>query len=663
MQRLGINIIVLFLFTSISTSVIGQGKMGFYRFGERWGISGDAGSVLFYGDVAEFVSPLEKEAYEYKWAFGGRIKKDLTPVLSIQGQFLSGKLTGIRDIFSSGWPANERFETDFFEYNGALTFDILNLFTTDIKRFSVYGIGGVGVVNFRGKMLNSVTDSVIYSVGYEDNGLTKASMKTAMVYPFGLGAGFAISKNFYVNLDATYRWVNSDELDARVGITEIYDIYGFTALGLTYKFNFVEPRQYPPDDVVPDYITKNNTTTTTTTDDNDNTSGNITIDENANQTTNDYNTETTTDYNTETTTTTDYTPDDQNTTTTNDYIPDNQTTTTDNNLNNSGLSFRVQIAASKTQMNKDQLKAKYGISDDIQEDNIPPFFRYTIGSFSSIEEANNYKNKVRRENGVMDAFVVPYKEGNRIKLSVAYNLLKAQSSSSAGAGFIPPTQVFSSTLNNEIKRNNLFYTVQVAASKNELPGAFFNEKNIPAPIYHDYVDGWHKYSIGSYANFSEANNIRRNVATQYGIEGAFVVAYMGNQRISAYEANKMIKSGNVSTQMSQAGFADATSVVNNTTNGEILKNRVYFSVQVAASAKPLNESFFSNKDLSETIYHDYVEGWNKYSVGVFSSFQEANQYRNKIASQTGINEAFVVGYENQRRISAGEARKIILQNR
>ena len=218
----------------------------------------------------------------------------------------------------------------------------------------------------------------------------------------------------------------------------------------------------------------------------------------------------------------------------------------------------------------------------------------------------------------------------------------------------------------------VFYAVQVAASKKPLSENYIRTKfNVDGPIYQDYVDEWYKYSVGVYGGFDEANQLKRRLRGEK-VKGAFVVAYHNNKRIDANEAKKLSSNSgssytpssnynsNAGGYYSTTTFNDASSIAQSSTNTNISKNKIYFTVQIAASKKKLSKEFFnSNYGINEPIFNDDVEGWNKYSVGVFDNFRDANNYRKKISREKGIKGAFVASYHNDKRIPQHEARKML----
>jgi len=83
------------------------------------------------------------------------------------------------------------------------------------------------------------------------------------------------------------------------------------------------------------------------------------------------------------------------------------------------VEFRIQIVASSSERNIEQLKAKYNITERVQVERHNGLWKYTIGSYSAYGSAKGKLPIFQNEKGVAGAFITAYKNGQRISVGSA----------------------------------------------------------------------------------------------------------------------------------------------------------------------------------------------------------------------------------------------------
>ncbi len=388
-------IILLLLFLPLSRQTVNaQGGPT-----PNWQININGGTSIFFGDVKQYrIWPVSN--YENEWRLGAGItfSRQFSPVFGVRGQGLFGQLSGTR----RSW--NRYFENDYIETNINTTVNLSNLFGTkrDDRFMNFYLTAGIGLLNYNTTLYTLDTKKKVASVG---NGSGKGIGGRTLegILMGGIGIDFRLSDNWSLNLETANRIMNSDMQDAWVSGFP-YDVYNYTSLGISYRFgitskrrstmgvqtyqrevpqeeyNIEEPRQAEPKKEI---IEPENQPVQVPTP----------VEPPA-QKTEEVKVEKPVINKTEPET----------------VVVNKEPVYTKT------IEYRVQIRARYNRpVSKTYLSTKFNIPvSDIKEDLHNGYYIYTVGSFDTYDQAKTERNRLRRYNGITDAFVVAFKNGERL---------------------------------------------------------------------------------------------------------------------------------------------------------------------------------------------------------------------------------------------------------
>jgi hypothetical protein len=86
---------------------------------------------------------------------------------------------------------------------------------------------------------------------------------------------------------------------------------------------------------------------------------------------------------------------------------------------------------------------------------------------------------------------------------------------------------------------------------------------------------------------------------------------------------------------------------------------IYYRVQLAATHRIVDPvSNYKKYNLDKPVLLEFHDGWYKYSIGSFTKYSDANNYKEMMVTRKRISGAFVVAYQNGQRIDVKDAWKI-----
>ncbi len=181
-----------------------------------------------------------------------------------------------------------------------------------------------------------------------------------------------------------------------------------------------------------------------------------------------------------------------------------------------GLSFRVQVAANRVPVTKEQLERIY--IDDypvemIYEDD---WYKYQLLGVRLFSDAL----KILRRARVKGAFIIAYNNGTMQNLYTA-------------AKFSKTVEKEVQTYGRKGKLNDVEWHVQIAASKiplnqSELAGIYKGNQDVSLII----EEGWYKYRLKAGTSYSAAREIKESC----GVNRTFIVAYYVGKKVPIQNA-------------------------------------------------------------------------------------------------------------------------------
>jgi len=187
--------------------------------------------------------------------------------------------------------------------------------------------------------------------------------------------------------------------------------------------------------------------------------------------------------------------------------------------------YRIQIGAFDKELSD---KVFEGVDNVVSFSGKDGLVRYMAGSFTEYKNAINYQAQMKAR-GFEDAFIVTYKNGERISLNIA---IKTERTSSNTEVVVP---------GQEFPKPNIEFMVQILVAKKSLSAEGLIKMSKLGNIDKEAKgEEMYRYFTGSYTSLEDAN-VRLDEAKLAGYTDAFVFAKLEGERITLEQAKELLK--------------------------------------------------------------------------------------------------------------------------
>jgi hypothetical protein len=260
---------------------------------------------------------------------------------------------------------------------------------------------------------------------------------------------------------------------------------------------------------------------------------------------------------------------------------------------------------------------------------------YITGSYNTSAEAEKRKNELVAAGFPNARVMVRNKDGT---LSELTDNLLAEFKGKETKDRIP--------LHSPKGEGNVVYRIQLGAYSKKLSTSIF--KDIGQMVVMKTEDGLYKYVTGGFYSIQDALK-ERDVLTNKGYKGAFVVAYKGGKRVSLSSVSGGIiqqKEENIEEPKKEVSAVD--------------KKLIFFRVQVGAFVnEPPAEVLQKLSKIPGLEKKKKSTGVTQYLAGKFNDYEEAKRFRDEVVEKYGIKDAFLIAFFKDEMISVQEAVELL----
>ena len=195
--------------------------------------------------------------------------------------------------------------------------------------------------------------------------------------------------------------------------------------------------------------------------------------------------------------------------------------------------YRIQIGAFNNLLSEEVFAGVENVI--IENDDKDGLVKYMTGSFTEYKDAIDYQAQMKAR-GFDDAFIVMFKNGNRINLNIVIKpkkkklVVKEEESTELVVEEKEPNEVTA----------NLKFTVQIMVASSSVSAADLTKMSELGNCDKVQSGSLYKYYAGTYSNLEDAN-IQLEKAKLVGFSQAFVFATNNGERITLEKAKELLK--------------------------------------------------------------------------------------------------------------------------
>lgn len=397
-----ITFLLMLLAVTVHQTTRGQEAIELSEGGEDnrgWNVSAAFGTSVFLGDIkTNPLLPALKDLSELRYVAVLAGERRFNPWIAGRLHFAYSHVLGTRK------PWNVHFQSYVWESGLTGLFYPINLFSeADGPRFADFFIvAGIGAINYNTTLYQYTTGNVLAKRGYgAGRGISGTTLSGILLG--GLGADFRLSDKFDLRVEITNKGIDNDLLDTWKSKFR-FDVYNHFTFGLVYKLG---QRSGANDLSLPSDTNKDGIDLWSNIpakpqekkDVTENLQFTPVIEIPAEEP----------KAEPEAVTPTEPVPAaiSAPTQTLPNPVPEIKPVATNE--------FRVQIFATSRPFSKAELAKRFRLNEnEISEDRFQQFYIYSVGSFASMDEAMALRDKLRRDNGVRDAFITIWESGQRV---------------------------------------------------------------------------------------------------------------------------------------------------------------------------------------------------------------------------------------------------------